>query len=84
MSLTLITDTDSNSKPTLWVVLTHGMTRALIDPGTGKPWRSLVKARAEVVAKEVGGAALPLREAIRIVSQQTTLTQEEMITMGLL
>lgn len=53
----------------LWVVMDKDRSTVLKDPGLNRPWSNLSRKRAEAVAKEVGGVAELLTEAIKYVMQ---------------
>lgn len=63
--INLNTDTEYSKSPTLWVVLSADKSTVLVDPGLGnKPFSTTNKKRAEQVAKESGGFAVPYKEAM--------------------
>jgi len=72
MPLNIITDTELSRAGILWVVLSKDHSTVLQDPGLSRAWSTTNKKIAEDTAHECGGHALPLREAIRIISNDRT------------
>lgn len=68
MSLNLITSTEAERSPTLWVVMNSDMSSVVFDPGTQKPFATLQRERAEEVAREVDGIVMSFREAVKLVT----------------
>jgi hypothetical protein len=66
MSINLLTETEFNRSPNVYVVMSADKSTVLQD-STGKPWHTTNRQYAREMAREYGGHAVKWKEALKLV-----------------